>query len=119
MKGDAGCLESTVNISAADAIELSKSIIATFHRHFLAGGTDNYDHIMAIKRIITTTCSHFPSESNEVGKNLVDYALDLFVEEWLRQAKEEDDEYDTEEELKEARRVFLRIYKTEKNVAVG
>ncbi len=106
-----------MSISAANAIELSKSIIAAFHRYFIiAGDTDNYDHVMAIKRIITATCSHFPNESNEVEKNLLDYALDLFEGEWLRLAKEDEDEYDREEELEEARRVFLQIYKTEKEV---
>ena len=62
---------------------------------------------MAIKRIITATCSHFPNESSEVERNLLDYALDLFGEEWLRLAKEGEGEYDREEELEEANRAFL------------
>lgn len=105
-----------MSISADNAIELSKSIIAEFHRYFMTGDVDNYDHVMAIKRIITATRSHFPNESREVEKNLLDYALALFVEEWLRLAKEDEDEYDREEELEEASRVFLQIYKTEKDV---
>ena len=85
-----------MSISADNAIELSKSIIAEFHRYFVAGRADNYDHVMAIKRIITATCSHFPNESREIQKNLLDYARDLFGEEWLRQAKEDDSKYDWE-----------------------
>ena len=100
-----------MSISADNAIELSKSIIAEFHQYFVAGGADNYDHVMAIQRIITATCSHFPNESNEVEKSLLDCALDLFKEEWLRLAKEDEDEYDREEKLEEARRVFLQTYK--------
>ena len=105
-----------MSMSAAGGIELSKSIIAEFHQYFVAGGADNYDHVMALKRIITATCSHFPNESNKVEKNLLDCALGLFEEEWLRLAKEDEDEYDREEELEEASRVFLQIYKTEKDV---
>ncbi|MFC1995031.1 hypothetical protein ACFLVK_01330 [Chloroflexota bacterium] len=105
-----------MSISTDNAIELSKSIIAEFHRYFVAEGVDNYDHVMAIKRIITAICSHFPNESIEVEKNLLDYALDLFREEWLRLAKEDEDEYNRKEELEEASRVFLQIYKTEKDV---
>ena len=105
-----------MSISADNAIELSKSIIAEFHRYFVAEGVDNYDYVMAIKRIITATCSHFPNESSEVERNLLDYALDLFGEEWLRLAKEDEGEYDREEELEEANRAFLQIYKTEKDV---
>ena len=116
VKGDTNRSEFTMNISANDAIELSKSIIAEFHQYFVAGDVDNYDHVMAIKRIITATCSHFPDESIEVEKNLLDHALDLFREEWLRQAKEDEGEYDRKEELEEASRVFLQIYKTGKDV---
>ena len=105
-----------MSISVDNAIELSKSIIAEFHRHFVAEGVDNCDHVMAIKRIITATCSHFPNESSEVERNLLDYALDLFGEEWIRLVKEDEDEYDREEEVEEASRVFLQIYKTEKDV---
>ena len=95
---------------------LSKSIIAKFHLYFVAEGIDNYDHVMAIKIIITSKCSHFSNESIEVEKNLLDHALDLFREEWLRLAKEDEDEYDRKEELEEASRVFLQIYKTEKEI---
>lgn len=116
MKGDTNRSEFTISISADNAIELSKSIIAEFHRYFVAEGIDNYDHVMAIKRIITATCSHFPNESIEVEKNLLDHALDLFREEWIRLAKEDEEEYDRKEELEEASRVFLQIYKTEKDV---
>ncbi len=101
-----------MSISANNAIKLSKSIIAEFHQYFVAGSADNYDHVMAIQRIITATCSHFPNESNEVERSLLDYALDLFKEEWLRLAKEVEDEYDRKEKLKEARMAFLQIYKT-------
>lgn len=104
-----------MNISVDNAIELSKSIIAEFHRYFVERGVENYDHVMAIKTIITATCRHFPDERIEVERNLRDYALGLFREEWLRLAKEDEDEYDEKEELKEASRVFLRIYKTEKD----
>lgn len=107
-----------MGMSSADGIELSKSIINAFHRYFRAGDTDNYDHVMAIKRIITATSGHFPNQKNEIEKHLLGYALDIFQREWLRQAKEEGDEYDTQEELDEARRVFLQIYKTEKDVDV-
>jgi hypothetical protein len=69
-----------MSISADNAIELSKSIIAEFHRYFVEGDVDNYDHVMAIKKIITATCSHFPNESIEIERNLLDYALDLFGE---------------------------------------
>ena len=105
-----------MSLSTDDAVELSKSIIAEFHRYFMTGDVDNYDHVMAIKRIITATCSHFPKERNKVKKNLLDYALGLFKEEWIRLAKEDEDEYDKEEEQQEASRVFLQIYKTEKDV---
>ena len=115
VKGETRRSEFTMSISVNNAIELSKSIIAEFHRYFIAEGVDNYDHVMTIKRIITATCSHFLNESSEVEKNLLDYALDLFGEEWLRLAKEEEDEYDREEELEEASRVFFQIYKTEKD----
>jgi hypothetical protein len=105
-----------VSMPVANAVALSKSIIAEFHKHFLAGGTDNYEHVMAIKRIITATCRYCPNASNEVKRELLDYALALFEEEWLRQAKEEGDRYDRGEEVKEARKIFLQIYKTEKDV---
>lgn len=107
-----------MSISADNAIELGKSIVAEFHQYFVSGGIDNYDHVMAIKRIIRATCSHFSNKRMEVEKNLLDYSLDLFKEEWLRLAKEDEDECDKKEELKEASRVFLKIYKTEKDVAV-
>ena len=95
---------------------LSRSIIAEFHKHFIAEGTDNYEHVMAIKRIITATCRCCPNESSEVKKELLDYALGLFEEEWLRQAQEGGDRYDRGEEVKEARKIFLQIYETEKDV---
>lgn len=44
----------------------------------------------------------------------MDCALDLFRKEWLRGAREDEDEYDEKKELREASRVFLRVYKTEK-----
>jgi hypothetical protein len=99
-----------MTISANDAIELSKSIIAEFHRCFTLGGADYCDHVMAIKRVITAACRHFPDESNEVEKSLLDYTLDFFEEEWLRLVKEGGEEYDSENKLEEARRVFLRIF---------
>jgi len=40
-----------MSLSANNALELSKSIIAEFHRYFVAGGVDNYDHVMAINQI--------------------------------------------------------------------
>ena len=82
------------------------------------GNAGNYDHVMAVKRIITAVCSHFPNQKNQVEKSLLDYAVGLFQKEWLKQAKEEGGEYDREEELEEAKRVFLKIYKTEKDVDV-
>lgn len=103
-----------MSISADNAIELSKSIIVEFHRYFVAEGIDNYDHVMAVKNIIRATCSHFPNQRTEVEKKLLDHALDLFRKEWLRGAKEDEDEYDERQELKEASKVFLKIYKTEK-----
>ncbi|MCL0056109.1 hypothetical protein M1N81_00825 [Dehalococcoidia bacterium] len=105
-----------MSISADNAMELSKSIIAEFHRYFIAAGVGNHDHIMAIKKIITATCSHFPNESSDVEKGLLDNALDLFSGYWLELAKEDDDECDMEEEREEASRVFLHIYRTEKDV---
>jgi hypothetical protein len=109
--------ELKINMSVVNAVDLSKSIIHEFHKHFLTGDADNYEHVMAVKRIITATRRHFPNESNEIEKVLLDYALGLFEEEWLSLAEEEeDDECDTEEELEEARRVFLGIYKTEKDI---
>ena len=107
-----------MSISAADGIDLSKSIIDAFDRYFRAGNAGNYDHVMAVKRIITAVCSHFPNQKNQVEKSLLDYAVGLFQKEWLKQAKEEGDEYDREEELEEGKRVFLKIYKTEKDVDV-
>jgi len=115
VKGGTNRSEFTMSISADNAIELSKSIIAEFHRYFVAGDVDNYNHAMAIKRIITATCSHFPNESIEVERNLLDYALDLFGEEWLRLVKKDEDKYDRKEEIEESRKVFLQIYKTEKD----
>mgnify|MGYP001074190428 CR=1 FL=1 len=109
VKGDTNRSHFTTSICADNAIELSKSIIAEFHQYLVAGGVDNYDHVMAIKRIITATCSHFPDESIEVEGNLLDYALDLFGEEWLRLVNEDEDEYDRKEELEEASRVFLQM----------
>ncbi len=105
-----------MSLSANNALELSKSIIAEFHRHFTQEGVDNHDHVMAIKRIITATCSHFPNESRTIEKKLLEYAFELFAEEWLRLAKEDEDEYDRQEELEEARRVFFRTYKAEEDV---
>ena len=61
-----------MSISADNAIALGKSIVAEFHQYFIAGGIDNYDHVMAIKRIIRATCSHFTNERMEVEKNLLD-----------------------------------------------
>lgn len=66
--------------------------------------------------IITATCSHFPNVSSEVERSLLDYAFVLFGEEWLRLVKEDEDEYDREEELEAASKVFFQIYKTEKDV---
>ena len=68
------------------------------------------------RRIITATCSHFPNVSSEVERSLLDYAFVLFGEEWLRLVKEDKDEYDREEELEAASKVFFQIYKTEKDV---
>jgi hypothetical protein len=105
-----------MSLSADDAVELSRSIIAEFHRYSVTGHVDNSVHVMTIKSIITATCRHFPRENRQIEKSLRDYALNLFEEEWLRQAKEEEEEeYDREEEQKEASRVFLKYYRTEKD----
>jgi len=105
-----------VTISSDAALKLSKSIIEEFHRYFIEEGVDNYDHVIAVKRIITATCRHFADESSEIEKELLDFAFDLFLQEWLRLAGEEEEEYDREEEVEEAKRVFFRTYKPEKQV---
>lgn len=107
-----------MSISADNAIELGKSIITEFHQYFVSAGIDSFDHIMAIKRIIRATCSHFLNDKKEVEKILLDYALDLFKKECLRLAEEDEDKCDRKEEMKEASRIFLKIYNTEKDVAV-
>lgn len=104
-----------MTVSASDAVDLGKSIIAEFHRYFVSDGADNYDHVMAIRRIITAISSHFPDGAAEVERNLFDYGLRLFQEEWLRQAVEDEDDCDKKEELKEATGVFRKIYKTGKD----
>ena len=62
------------------------------------------------------TTHHFPNKTSEIEKELLDHALALFVQEWLRHAAEDEEDYDREEEFEEARRVFLQIYQTEKDV---
>ena len=105
-----------MTMASDTAVEVSKSIITEFHRYFAENAVDNFEHVLAIKRIVKATCRHFPAKTSEIEKELLDYAFDLFLEEWLRLAEEDEEEYDREEEVEKARRVFFRIYETEKQV---
>ena len=97
-------------------VEVSKSIITEFHRYFADEGVDNFEHVLAVKRIVKATCHHFPNKTSEIEKELLDHACDLFLQEWLKLAAEDEEDYDREEELEEARRVFFQIYQTGKMV---
>jgi hypothetical protein len=100
---------------------IGRIMIAKEHDYFIDEGQDNLDHILALKRIISGITDFLKSEGihqNEFAAltlRLMNYAKELFVDEWVVCSYDEEKETDGDiEELKtEAARTFDYMYKNE------
>ena len=63
-------------------IEIGKAIIKTEHDFFVNDYVDNHEHIPKVKRIIETI-QKVATKDDAIQKELYQYALNLFVKEWM------------------------------------
>ena len=97
-------------------ITLPKAIIDEFHQYFEQKGVDNFDHIMALKRIINGVCKFYPEKAEQTKNELFEYSFDLFWNTWMASAEEEEEEFDLKKEYETARRIFVQTYEKEENI---
>jgi|GEM_PF-1567556 len=99
-----------------DFLALPKAIIDEFYKYFQQASIDNYDHIMALKQVISAVCKFYPDKSAQAKNELFEYAFDLFWDEWKNNLEEDEEEYDLKKEYKTARRIFKQTYEKEEVV---